>query len=170
MGFFSWMFCDTNNKERLKIGKSAYLLTPKDSLYEGRNIHESSYDGYGSFYIFDVYEVVADLNREYLSKHPDHLIYQNDRLRLKPEQKKNGRKVSSFKWYKYYSNLSLSHREIEENMKRDGLRHDYRDIGIEIACYDYDNAHLPYPIKIASKDVPYESVKASRSDSMQGCD
>lgn len=43
-----------------------------------------------------------------------------------------------------------------------------RGLGIDIACYDEDNAKLKYPIKIASQDIKYESAGISKGDPNQG--
>lgn len=43
-----------------------------------------------------------------------------------------------------------------------------RRLGIDLACYDEDNASLEYPIKITSKPIPYEWVAPSESDPDQG--
>lgn len=58
MGCFSWMKSDTN--ESLLIGKSAYLLIPKE--FGGGAIREAYYEGYGDFSEFDVYNLVVDWN------------------------------------------------------------------------------------------------------------
>ena len=134
MGCFSWKFADKNNKRRLKIDGAAYVLCP-----DGTILYEQFYNGYGDFAGKDIYDLAADWNREYLSQNPEFII------------KSCGRMVSSFKWYLYYADLKLSPKEIEKRLREDGIWYDsteYRDIGISIACYDEDNAALPYPIKI----------------------
>ena len=46
---------------------------------------------------------------------------------------------------------------------------DWRWIGIELACYDEDNAALPYPIKITyDVNAVYEYCAPSLSDPNQG--
>lgn len=49
-------------------------------------------------------------------------------------------------------------------------RTEIRSIGIDIACYDEDNASLPYPIKITSKKtgICYEELPPSKWDPEQG--
>lgn len=43
-----------------------------------------------------------------------------------------------------------------------------RMIGIDIACYDEDNAKLKYPIKIVEKPAPYGEIEASKGCPHQG--
>ena len=161
MGCFSWRFADMNNKRRLKIGRAAYVICPDGSI-----LYEPCYNGYGDFAGKDIYDSVADWNREFLSQNPDFVI------------RSTGRKVSSYSWYLYYSNLEFSSREIERRLSEHGIWYictDYRDIGISIACEDENNAALPYPIKICqSKPIGtvayYQELPASEGDPYQGCD
>ena len=77
MGCFSWVFCDKGpvrkkndtdvyarptKEQRLMIGEEAYVLIPKE--FGGGHIYESRYDGYGNFGGKDIFELVADWNRE----------------------------------------------------------------------------------------------------------
>jgi hypothetical protein len=43
-----------------------------------------------------------------------------------------------------------------------------RYLGIDIACYDEDNASLPFPIKITTAPYNYEDMGPSESDPNQG--
>lgn len=155
MGFFSWMFADTANKERLMIGSPGYLLVPEG---KGENIYESCYEGYGCFGCQDVYELVAIWNREYLAEHPEHLLNSGSRT------------VDLADWYRYYADMSISLEEAVEKWKCDvGYDVELREIGIDIA-HAWDNMRLPFPIKVAKVNVPYESVSdASEEDMLQGC-
>lgn len=69
MGQFSWMYADTMNAKALCEGGTAYVVMP-----DGGYIYEDDYDGYGRFGGQDVYDLVADWNRKYLSEHPEFLI------------------------------------------------------------------------------------------------
>ena len=176
MGCFSWMFADKGNKAALKIGEPGSIICPDGSL-----IATASYDGYGCFGShdeFDVYELVADWNRAYLIDHPDYIVPQHGRrwdkhtkdwVDIKPK------KVSEYEWWPAYSDLSLSSHDVELYMQQTkGDRYcRYRSIGIDISCYDDQNAKLPYPIKIISSDaegVDYKRLPPSEGDPNQGFD
>ena len=45
---------------------------------------------------------------------------------------------------------------------------DCRDVGIELACYDDDNAALKYPIKLTEEAMAYEEAEPSMSCPEQG--
>lgn len=116
------------------------MLAQMDHIFTNHN-----YEGYGVFDGKDVYALVAMWNQDFLVSHPDYII---------PYSKK---KVSDFRWYKEYCEMGITEYDLEEDY---GLR----DIGIDIACYDEDNAALPYPIKITmATDQSYESLPPSKS-------
>ena len=151
MGCFSWKDCKT--KRAIKAGKykQVALLVPKAF---GQNIVEDVYDGYGRFGGQDVYDLIADWNREYLASHPEFIL---------PYSKKT---VSEFPWYEDYADLSKSREDVVKNMSP---FHEWRTIGIDLACYDEDNASLHYPIKITYDiQAVYENCKPSLSDPNQG--
>ena len=154
MGQFSWMYADTNNEKALLEGGAAYVPLPN-----GEAIEEPSYDGYGEFGGQDIYDLVADWNREYLSRHPE--------FELPGAYGRKPFRVDRHGWYKYYADLSLSREEV---VRRADL-FEYRTIGIEIACYDDQNGALPFPIKICkNRPAPgaYNRLPASWSDPNQG--
>lgn len=156
MGQFSWLDCITKEQVVDNKLRDVYVLVPKEFRKEyGLRIVEHCYDGYGHFGGYDVYDLVADWNREYLAKHPEHYI---------PGQLT---KVSDNSWYKAYADLRKTKDEIVETVE--GLYSEWRTIGIEIACYDEDNAALPFPIKIThDANVIYEECEPSPSDPDQG--
>lgn len=144
MGQFSWLDCQDQRQILDNVRKDVYALIPKE--FGGGHIHEKCYDGYGHFGGRDMYSLVADWNREYLSKNPEYVI------------KTTGEKVSNFAWYQNYANLNLLLKEVREL-----LGEHYRDIGINIACYDKDNENLLYPIKIThDKNAVYEKCLPSQ--------
>lgn len=172
MGCFSWMFADKNNKKNLKIDHKGYLLTP-DNEY----LKAYPYDGYGEFGGYDAYDLVAIWNRRYLSEHPEFEVPQHGRYNIKTESwtEPVPKRIDEFAWYKYYADMSLTEKEMmdkiakDEDARKDLIFTELRCIGISIACYDDQNAALPYPIKIVSKKgLKYNDLPASESDPEQG--
>lgn len=162
MGQFSWMFADTMNQKALHEGGEAYVALPG-----GGWIYEDDYDGYGRFDGLDIYDLVADWNRKYLSEHPEFLIPSHGGRWVNNEwvPDRSGRRVDRYEWYKAYADLNLSREEV---VKKSGV-YEYRHIGIDIACYDDQNAALPYPIKICrDKPVRYDCLPSSNADPNQG--
>ena len=173
MGYFSWMFADKANVYALKIDERGVLLCP-----DGKEYVEPCYEGYGMFGDVDVYDLVADWNRKFLAANPNFPIYQHGAIPFKLEDGSffyfkgpTTQPVSSYPWYKHYANLKNSREDIVRLMKEEtGEFFEYRHIGIEISCYDDQNAALPYPIKVASKTgLDYPSLPASEGDPNQGC-
>lgn len=172
MGYFSWMFANHNNQRNLKIDRKGYLYCPNGTI-----LKEPCYEGYGKFAGQDVYDLVADWNRAFLAQNPDFIIPQHGYFRdeatgeLKTAVDK---KVSEFPWYSAYADLSKSREEvIEAWQKATGQPRvccEWRIIGIDIACYDDQNAALPYPIKICStgRGLRYETLPPSNGDPNQG--
>ena len=166
MGCFSWMFANKNNEKNLKIGHKGYLLTPDNECLKAY-----PYEGYGEFGGYDAYDLVADWNRKYLSEHPEFEVSQHNRRVDEP----NTKRVDEFVWYPYYADLSLNRKDIVQKVLADPKApygnkiYEYRFIGIDIACYDDQNAALPYPIKVVSKNgLKYNEVPASENDPEQG--
>lgn len=154
MGCFSWIYSDTGRP--LLAGKKAYLVLPGEEGY----IEEPRYDCYGHFGGFDIYDLVAQWNRHYLSSHPEHY--------LKGKQKE----ISQIKWYPYYADLNIPNEKLASILKAENVYKyfKYREIGIEIACEDADNASLPFPIKICQYkcNADYNKLAASLGDIGQG--
>lgn len=154
MGCFSWIFADTGRP--LFAGHKAYLVLP-----DGGDIFEPRYDCYGHFGGLDVYSLVAQWNREYLSHHPEHFLIN--------EQKEIGK----MEWYPYYADLKIPNEKLISILKANQIVYEcfeYRDIGIVIACNDEDNASLPFPIKICQykKNAVFNNLNPSLSDEGQG--
>lgn len=170
MGYFSWMFANGHNKRNLCLGKPAFLCCP-----DGTILFEPAYEGYGFFGGKDVYELVADWNRPFLSKHPELLIPQHSSVFNQETgkfEKATPVRVDSFYWYPAYADLSKSMEEVEAAMRacRNDPAEVYRWIGIAIACYDDQNAALPFPIKVCSHgyDNNYFKLPPSKNDPNQG--
>lgn len=147
MGQFSWIYSDTNKQLVDDKRADTYLLVPKPFQQKyGKAIYESCYDGYGRFGQYDVYDLVPEWNKEMIPE----II----------RRSKNGNWVCSTdendiaNLQNYYDGKEITCE----------LRH----IGIIMACYDEDNFALEYPIKITTKEMEYEDIKASKSDPNQG--
>ena len=192
MGQFSWIYSDTNKQVIDDRRADTYLLVPKAFQEKyGKAIYESCYDGYGHFGRYDIFDLIAEWNREFLSK---------DMLRDKPklenygglfrfeidELRKQGLseeeiEKKDFEQKERYYNAAVKRYEesiqkltdYKHGMSDDEMSQRYgrywkREIGIDIACYDEQNETIPYPIKITSKLMEYENVSPSQSDPNQG--
>lgn len=89
-------------------------------------------------------------------------------------------RLKDFPWYPVVADLSIPFEDLHDaliaHLKKElgdkfaPYRTEIRNIGIDIACYDEDNASLPYPIKITSKKtgICYEELPPSKWDPEQG--
>ena len=147
MGQFSWIYSDTNKQMIDNKVADSYLLVPV--LYQqkyGKAIHESCYDGYGRFGKYDVYDLVAEWNRDMIPEIIRRISNRTWKCSV------NEQDILNLRNYHYGKPISC----------------ELRWLGIIMACYDEDNMALEYPIKITSKEMEYDSVKASKSDPNQG--
>ena len=167
---FSWCDCISGNQIINGIDKDVYVLIPKE--FGGGHIIEHCYDGFGHFGDYDIYELVADWNRQYLE--PDFVFpseitkygfYQQIR-QFNPEYNETFQfKAKEKPWYCPYKDASLSKAGIEFVINQD-----YKTIGQELTAFDEDNAALPFPIKITYNcDAVYEECSFSMIDPDQGC-
>ena len=174
MGMFSWI--DVTDKENIYDGDpSPTLLLPKEAIddvadYYGVNASKDNvrgitgrgvtgnYDGYGRIFGYDIHETIAFINIclttdedfsaliDYVKEHNRGSLYTTDELIQNME-------------------------DIRQTYKKEecDIISINRDIGIAIACYDEDNARLPYPIKLTNdKNITYEEATFSMSDPNQG--
>lgn len=155
MGCFSWIYSDI--KKPLMIGNPGILVLP-----DGEILETKAYNGYGTFAGRDVYELVMEWNRPYLSEHPEHFLSESKKA------------VSEYFWYPVYADLSIPldriiERLCEKNKKLTDC-FELRDIGIAIACGDEDNRALPFPIKICRfrENADYKILCPSLTDQGQG--
>ena len=163
MGQFSWIasddgkpvYCDYGNRE-------AYLLIPEE--FGGGYFHTNEYAGYGVIGGHDVYDCVAEWNKEDLPellKRDSH--YSIDVINTM---------IMIAEYWNTHSDRDTS--EYVTWLSGNGSRmicdtNDWkRQIGIMIACYDEDNAALKYPIKITHRPIAYEFACASDTDPNQG--
>ena len=171
MGCFSWLFADTDNTQNLRIDRAGYIACP-----DGTFIHEQCYEGYGEFNGQDVYELVVRWNRAFIAENPDFLLPHIHRFY-------NGSvkqcRLKDFRWYPVIADLSIPFEQLRDALDKHlretvSLYRPYsaelRGVGIDIACYNEDNAVLPYPIKITRKmrGVHYKDLPASKRDPEQG--
>lgn len=62
MGQFSWITCDTNKQVIVGKCQEVHALVPKE--FGGGHIVEECYDGCGHFGKYDIYDLVADWNKD----------------------------------------------------------------------------------------------------------
>lgn len=161
MGQFSWMYADTNNQKALNEGEKAYVPCP-----DGTVIFEECYDGYGNFDGHDIYNLVADWNRQKITVGS---IRKPLREQWSPEDEDYFQ--SAMRRYESSSRriLDFSNGQSDEYMEETYGEDWKRYIGIDIACYDEDNEALPFPIKICkNRPTEYDLLPASESDPNQG--
>lgn len=192
MGQFSWIYSDTNKQVVDNRYADTYLLVPEPFQDKyGKAIYERCYDGYGNFGKYDVYDLIAEWNREYLSE-----AMLRDKPKLenfsglydfeKEDLRNHGYaeseiEIKDFEQKEHYYNLALDRYKItierltdyrngtsDEEMFQKYGQDWKRSIGIDIACYDEQNASIPYPIKITSREMDYEDASPSLSDPNQG--
>ena len=193
MGSFSWCYCDQGEipyssdghprpKKAQRVRSYTYecpasVLFPKEFGGSNAQINVDMYEDYGVFGTEDIYCLVADWNRKWISEHPD-FVRPHSIEYAKNNPKYPARPLKEMSWWPFYSDLSLSRSEVVRRWaekvnfgkeKCDRVLVEYRQIGIDIACYNDDNAALPYPIKIAKNpDSVYEECPPSIGDPDQG--
>ncbi len=195
MGVFSWLDCISG--EAIKEGqiKKSYVLVPekfKDDFGNNGRIVETCYDGYGHFGPYDIYELVAIWNKDYLSakllqkptplsKFGGLFSFEKDALRREGKSEEEIEALDKAEQKKNYENNRRCRRETISIMRafKNGVDEEIlaekygdewlRDLGVDIACEDEQNQKLPYPIKIThSATAIYEECKPSESDPKQG--
>lgn len=161
MGQFSWLDCITGEQIIDNKRKSVYVLVPKE--FGGGHIREGIYDGYGRFGGKDIYELVAEWNREHLN--PMMVwIHQSTTSFERFEDELDGIKKELRMMRDYRGGL------VTDDVMAGLYGKDWkRVIGICIACYDEQNERLPFPIKITyDATAVYEDCDFSPSDPNQG--
>ena len=176
MGVFSW--CTSDTKKSIPccmpfadLPGTVYLLNPFGEPYK-----ETDYEGYGAIGGRDVYELVIEWNREYLSR--DNIRKPN---RDNYEMGENGDIYYNHAMSKYQATCeaidAYKNGASDEFMKEQfgmqiapwGDGSDWKRIlGISLACYDEDHVKLKYPIKIVEHVVPYDTVGISPGCPFQG--
>lgn len=150
MGCFSWMYADTDNNKPLNIDERAYVICPDNTVIE-----EKYYDGYGEFGGHDIYELVSDWNKDYISV---------------ANLRKPQRNLNALRRYEKDCQMltDFVNGKSDEYMISQYGKYWKREIGINIACHDDQNAALKYPIKICKRPTAYETLPPSNRDPDQG--
>lgn len=178
MGNFSWCTSDTRKSIPCTFDgyegapQTVYLLNPFGEPYK-----ESDYEGYGEFGGRDVYELVAEWNRSYLSeinlRKPDRAQYvadkegtkayrrAMDKYRLQCEGLKTFASGATDEYMQAIYGEVFAWRGGESDWKR--------CLGIAIACYDEQQVKLRYPIKIVEAPCEYTLADISPRCPYQGC-
>ena len=192
MGCFSWLDCETNEQIKMAKVRDVFVLVPRD--FGGGSIKEISYDGYGNFGGCDIYELVADWNKNDLDgktftelKPPVRSDYSglwawevldlkksgksNEEIAAINEAKRDEQFSRALRYYEYQKSLVRDFSALSDDDMIEKYGDEYkRELGILIACYDEDNASLKYPIKITyDANAVYEDCKPSLGDPNQGC-
>lgn len=201
MGCFSWCYAEPwYRKVPMLIGVSedSFLLVPKPFQEQyGKAIVNHCYDGYGNFGGYDVYELVALWNQDYVSEkklqkffgeepRPEEYCglwdYQKESLKReglsdaaisKKDKEKKAEKyhraVRHYEYKKaYLTDFFLGKLSEKQLIKKYDNKDILREIGIDIACENKDARLLKYPIKITRSLLDYDSVKYSLVDEGQG--
>lgn len=146
MGQFSWIYSDTKEQLINNHYADAYLLVPEPFQKKyGKSIHESCYDGYGRFGMYDVYELIAEWNKEIIPT----VI----------------KMINEGEWE--CDGMGELH-NLQNFYNGEDISCPLRYLGIILSCYDEDNRRIKYPIKITSKEMEYSQVEPSKSDPNQG--
>ena len=141
------MYADSHNTKALRFGRKAYVPCP-----DGTVLYTRRYEGDGCFADLDIYELVVDWNKDYLS------IDDIKPWVLETRYEENRRIMKDF--------LGGRPTEYMDAAYGRGWK---RIIGICIACDDEDNASLRYPIKICENlPTDYDALPPSKNDPNQG--
>ena len=176
MGVYSWCTSDTRKSIPCcmpfgDLPETVYLLNPFGEPYE-----ESDYEGYGEFGCHDVYDLVVDWNRKYLT--PDNIP--------KPDRRDYPRDEDGDVYFaramEKYQVLCKAVSEYAQGASDEYMQKTYgnvigyadgsdwkRCLGVTIACMEEDHVKLRYPIKIVEHPIPYEEAGMSPSCPFQGC-
>ena len=188
MGIFTWTDAAIKNpvmvnhdyleEDKVMYGQYAKLICPDDTEYE------TEYWGmYGEINGFDVYELVADWNKDYLSE--ENLEekpkleqfcglwnYEKESLRhagLSEDEIKEKDLEEQIRNYNralngWHMNLDMIN-DFKRNYQKSIMNNKYgnewkRELGIAIACYDDQMRKLKYPIKLTrNRDIHgYDSL------------
>ena len=176
MGVFSW--CTSDTKKSIPCCRpfgdlpgTVYLLNPFGEPYK-----ETDYEGYGVFGEKDIYDLVVEWNREYLSadniRKPSRSNYeageQGD-IYYEKAMSKYQATCDAIIAYKNGASDDFMKEHFGMQIAPWGDGSDWkRVLGISLACYDEDHVKLKYPIKIVEHPMPYDEAGISPSCPFQG--
>lgn len=180
MGMFSWI--DVTGKENIFDGDDkTIMLIPgdkdiRDSIEDFFDIKldnqgiSGGYDGYGRINGVDVYDVVAFLNICACNDEQFQTVY--DRI-CEIKSKDIADEMTKFRqaYKEGFFNSPEDFWTLKEEFSLPDRIFDteFRIYGIDLACYDEDNARLPYPIKLTvDETMIYENALFSMGDPNQG--
>ncbi len=189
MGCYSWMDCCDSKNNIKSTNKTCYVLVPEEfTNVLGERIKENFYDCYGHFGGYDIFELIAEWNKEYLSE--DLLeeapkledfggLYEFEKEDLRKEGKSEAEiEALELAQKQEYFDRALARRERLINSMRDYKAGMYADdlelkYGDDwkrtIGIYIEESEKLPYPIKITyNEDAIYEDCARSERDPDQG--
>lgn len=109
MGSFSWLFADTNNTKNLRADRRGYVACP-----DGTFICEPSYETYGIFDGKDIYDLVVDWNREFISENPDHLLPHVHCWTKDGALVRTTYRLKDFPWYPVVADLSIPFEDLHD--------------------------------------------------------
>ena len=176
MGVFSW--CTSDTKKSIPcctpfggLPGTVYLLNPFGDPYK-----ESNYEGYGEFDGRDVYDLVVEWNRAYLSPEnvpkPERSSYspgeEGDAYYAKAVEKYMAT-CEAIQAYAAGATDSFMQEKYGKTLGYGDGSDWKRCLGITIACYDEDHVKLRYPIKIVEHPTDYEKAGISPACPFQGC-
>ena len=171
MGYFSFTYADTNNKEKLRIGGKAYIPLPS-----GNFLYEPNYNGYGSFNGKDIHYMFAMWNKKYLSADLVDELYEPP----KRETYTNIPWVDDVAKEEEYYNAALKRYERDKAvfvyfLESDSVSFEnIRNIGIELFFSENEKVKnsIKYPIRIMKNESSCDNPSlypASEDDPDQGC-
>lgn len=187
MGYFSWI--DVDGQQNItEDDKIVALLIPKehkDTVAKifgiedcmGKNGIEGTYSGFGDVNTtsgkkIDFYDVTPFLNICCTSdkEYADMIYYKTTNEDLHTRLSSADVKICD-RIRQAYKNGEINSIDDIKNIDVKDLDSDFefRSIGIDLACYDEDNARMPYPIKVTlDPKRTYENSNFSMGDPKQG--
>lgn len=135
MGSFSWLFADTNNTKNLRANRRGYLACP-----DGTFICEPSYETYGIFDGKDIYDLVVDWNRKFISENPDHLLPHVHCWTKDGALVRTTYRLKDFPWYPIVADLSIPFEDLHDAL----IAHLKKELGDRCFLPCFVSVNSPY--------------------------